>query len=104
MPAPRSEVQQYIELFKKTLGFSDTLWWIIDYKEDPGVFRCSKRMVEVFELDDTTDRHSIELSYPIAENYRYQVAASPARSKIFDEYHQLLNGDIEEFNNQFLYI
>ena len=103
MPAPRSELQQYIELFNQTLRFSDTLWWIIDYKEDPGVFRCSKQMVEVFELDDTTDRHSIELTCPIAGNYRYQVAASPARSKIFDEYHQLLNGDIEEFNNEFPY-
>ena len=103
MPAPRSEVQQYIELFKKTLGFSDTLWWIIDYKEDPGVFRCSKRMVEVFELDDTTDRHSIELTCPIAGNYRYQVNESPIRSKIFDDYHRLLDGDIEEFNNAFPY-
>ncbi len=103
LKAPRPEVQKYIELFKKTLGFSDTLWWIIDYKEDPGVFRCSKRMVEAFELDDTADRHSIELTCPIAGNYRYQVAEAPARSKIFDEYHQLLNGDIEEFNNQFPY-
>ena len=103
MPAPRSDVQQYIELFKKTLGFSDTLWWIIDYKEDPGVFRCSKRMVEVFELDDTTDRHSIELTCPIAGNYRYQVNESPIRSKIFDDYHRLLDGDIEEFNNKFPY-
>ena len=59
LPAPRPELQQYIELFNQTLRFSDTLWWIIDYKADPGVFRCSKQMVEVFELDDTTDRHSM---------------------------------------------
>ena len=103
MPAPRSEVQKYIELFEKTLGFSDTLWWIIDYKNDPGMFRCCTRMVDVFELDDTTDRHSIELTCPIAGNYRYQVNESPIREKIFDDYHRLLNGEIEEFNNQFPY-
>ena len=103
MPAPRPEVQKYIELFNKTLGFSDTLWWIIDYKNDPGIFRCSERMVEVFELDNTTDRHSVELTCPIAGNYRYQVDQSAARAKIFDEYHQLLNGEINEFNNQFPY-
>ena len=103
MPAPRPEVQKYIELFNKTLGFSDTLWWIIDYKNDPGVFRCSERMVEVFELDNTTDRHSIELTCPIAGNYRYKVDQSEVRAKIFHEYHQLLNGEITEFNNQFPY-
>ena len=58
-------------------------------------------MVEVFGLDDTTDRHSIELTCPIAGNYRYQVNESPIRSKIFDDYHRLLDGDIEEFNNEF---
>ena len=103
MPAPRPEVKKYIELFEKTLAFSDTLWWIIDYKADPGVFRCSKQMVEVFELDDTTDRHSIELTCPLAGNYRYQVNESPIRSKIFDDYHRLLDGDIKEFNNAFPY-
>ena len=103
MPAPRPEVQKYIELFNKTLGFSDTLWWIIDYKNDPGVFRCTERMVEVFELDNTTDCHSIELTCPFAGNYRYQGDQSAVRAKIFDEYHQLLSGEINEFNNQFPY-
>lgn len=101
MPTPSPAVQTYIELFKRTLDFSDTLWWIIDYKNDPSAFRCSERMVEVFELDNTTDRHSIELTCPIAGNYRYQIEQSQTRAKIFDEYHQLLNGEIHEFNNQF---
>ena len=103
MSLPSPQTQNYINLFQKTLGFSDTLWWIIDYKNDPGVFRCSERMVEAFELDRTAEEHSIELTCPIAGNYRYQVNESPARAKIFDDYHRLLNGDIEEFHNQFPY-
>ena len=101
MPFAAPKIQSYIDQLEKTLVFSDTLWWIIDYQNDPGFFRCSKNMVEAFELDNTNDRHSIELTCPIAGDLRHQIQVDKQRARVFDDYNRLLRGEINEFNNHF---
>jgi diguanylate cyclase (GGDEF)-like protein len=103
----RESIRRYIDLFEKILDFQGICWWLIDYAEDPKHFYCNETMAELFSLDPAEEKHSVARTCPIAGDYNRNVALAAANptiaNKIFDEYAQLVQGKISEYNNIFPY-
>lgn len=96
-------IEDYFQLFSKTLNFAGIAWWIIDYDNDPGHFVCNNEMARLFGLDPSLDRHSVARSCPIAGDYNSNIIESETRQKIFDDYAQLLSSKTDEYTNEFPY-
>lgn len=102
----KKNIQDYIKEFNTILNFSNMCWWIIDYKNDPDYFYCNKLMIENFNLDEKSEKHSVSNTCPISGDYIKNVkfTSTEQASLILKEYFELLNGEREEFNNTFPYI
>ena len=102
----KKNIQDYIKEFNTILNFSNMCWWIIDYKNDPDYFYCNKLMIENFNLDEKSEKHSVSNTCPISGDYIKNVkfASTEQASLILKEYFELLDGEREEFNNTFPYI
>lgn len=105
MTFSNKRVEAYYKLYAKLINFSNLSWWIIDLEDDPDIFYCNEIMCETFSLDKHLKRHSVRITCPIAGEYNSNVAikSSAAAKKIFEEYHQLCMGEIEEYSNTFPY-
>ncbi|MFT5660027.1 MAG: diguanylate cyclase (GGDEF)-like protein [Sulfurimonas sp.] len=103
----RDSVRKYTELFEKTLNLSGICWWIIDFKENPDYYFCNELMKETFSLDKNLELHSIEDTCPIAGDYYKNIELACEINEnariIIDEYKQLINQEIDEYNNKFPY-
>lgn len=62
-------------------------------------------MCKTFSLDDTINRHSVLKTCPIAGDYNNNIAikSSKKAKKVFEEYHQLREGKLDEYSNSFPY-
>ena len=98
-------VRKYMSRLDKLLNFSGICWWIIDLEDNPDIYYCNDYMVDTFSLDEEVTQHSVSLTCPIAGDYLKNVGlkSSHQAEMIFKEYKQLLNQEIEEYNNQFPY-
>ena len=103
----RKSVENYIKLFEKTLNMSGISWWVIDFEENPDNFYCNEFMEETFSLDKNLKFHSIEETCPIAGDYNQNIELACSTNEhariVINEYKELLNGKVEEYNNQFPY-
>jgi len=102
-----NKVQEYISFFEKTLNLADICWWIIDFDNNPDEYYCNFLMKKTFSLDMNLDWHSIAKTCPIAGDYYKNIELACKTDEcakiIIDEYNQLLNREIEEYNNNFPY-
>lgn len=96
-------IEDYFQLFSKTLNFAGIAWWIIDYENDPGHFVCNNEMARLFGLDPSLHRHSVARSCPIAGDYNSNIIESETRQIIFDDYAHLLSAKTDEYTNEFPY-
>ncbi|PCK07528.1 MAG: GGDEF domain-containing protein [Alteromonadaceae bacterium] len=102
---PNKRIEEFYRLYERLLNFSDLSWWIIDLEDDPNIFYCNNTMCKIFSLDASVIHHSVSETCPIAGDYNTNVAMqSLVKAKqIFNEYHQLRRGEIEEYSNSFPY-
>jgi diguanylate cyclase (GGDEF)-like protein len=102
---PNKQVEKYYHLCERILNFSHLSWWIIDLEDDPNTFYCNQTMCETFSLDQNVTQHSVQETCPIAGDYNTNIAIrnSEKAQHIFNEYHQLRNGTINEYSNRFPY-
>ena len=102
---PNKRVKEYFQLCEKLIDFSNLSWWIIDLEDDPNIFYCNETMCRTFSLDYTINRHSVLKTCPIAGDYNNNIAirSSEKAKKVFDEYHQLREGKLDEYSNCFPY-
>ncbi|WP_144213741.1 diguanylate cyclase [Shewanella donghaensis] len=105
MNFPNTCIEKYYRLYQDLLNFSGLSWWLIDLSEDSDTFYCNQSMCEMFSLEKLLTHHCVEKTFPIAGDYNKNIALKDAKKsqQIFDEYHSLKNGDIEEFHNRFPY-
>jgi len=100
-------IKEYIVQLDKLYSFQGICWWIIDYENDPSHFYCNELMEDTFSLDKSLEKHSVELTCPIAGDYNKNielVEESKEKAKlVFDEYNELVNQKIQEYSNQFPY-
>lgn len=102
---PNDRVAEYYSLCEKLLNFSGVSWWLIDLEDNPGLFYCNATMRETFDLDREASVHSVAKTCPIAGDYNQNIAirSTELAQQIFNEYHQLRYGDIDEYYNRFPY-
>jgi diguanylate cyclase (GGDEF)-like protein len=102
---PNKRIEKHFQLCEELISFSNLSWWIIDLEDDPNIFYCNQTMCETFSLDHNIIQHSVTETCPIAGDYNSNIAIrnSEKAKKVFDEYHQLRKGSINEYNNYFPY-
>ncbi len=100
-----NRVERYIGRLNRLLNFSGICWWIIDLEDDPNIYYCNDYMVDTFSLDERVTCHSVSQTCPIAGDYLKNVSlkSSYQAEMILKEYKQLLNQEIEEYDNRFPY-
>jgi len=101
----KKNLATYIEQFEILLNFSDICWWVIDYKNDSKHFYCNTLMEDTFMLDKSNDKHSISEACPIVGDYikNVKLTSSKQAELIRKEFHDLINLEKKEFNNNFPY-
>lgn len=102
---PNKRIEEFYHLYERLLTFTNLSWWIIDLGYDPNIFYCNKTMCKTFSLNEEIAQHSVTHTCPIAGDYNKNIATrSSAKAKqIFNEYHQLRKGFIDEYSNNFPY-
>jgi diguanylate cyclase (GGDEF)-like protein len=102
---PNKQIEEFYLLYEKLLNFTNLSWWIIDLEDNSDLFYCNKTMCQTFSLDINLTQHSVSQTCPIAGDYNSNIAmkSSAKAIQIFDEYHQLREGIIEEYSNSFPY-
>lgn len=100
-----------IEHYKKHLdqfvSFEGICWWLIDYENDPEYFHCNEQMVDLFSLDKTLEKHSVNVTCPIAGDYNKNIPDDETHVNkariVFDDYQKLITSQIDEYHNVFPY-
>ncbi|MDG3085622.1 GGDEF domain-containing protein [Vibrio hannami] len=102
---PNTRVEKYYKLCSELLDFSGLSWWIIDLDDNSDVFYCNQTMCDTFHLDSSLPSHSVSQTCPIAGDYNKYIAISSSdkAKQIFNEYRELRNNDIYEYDNRFPY-
>lgn len=101
----KSHLEKHIQELNHYLNFQGISWWILDIENEPDRFYCNDNMIKVFNLDKTLTSHSVEGTCPIAGDYlkNVKLKSSKQAAIIAAEYQQLLNREVEEYNNDFPY-
>jgi diguanylate cyclase (GGDEF)-like protein len=102
---PNKRVEEFYKLYDKLINFTDFSWWIIDLEDNSNIFYCNKVMCQTFSLTEDVIQHSVSGTCPIAGDYNTNIAIknSAKAKQIFNEYHQLKMGGIDEYSNSFPY-
>lgn len=98
-------IAYFYKMYTELLNFKNLSWWLIDLKDDPNIFYCNDIMCKTFNLDEDVVQHSVKNTCPIAGDFNNNVAISNSEKakQIFNEYHQLKQGYIDEYKNSFPY-